>query len=113
MARKRCIFSPPRRDLNEILIYIGKSDPWNAVAFVDRLESICKRFVRFPELGRAREELGAGIRSYPVDRYVIFYRILDGDIEIVRALHGARDIERVFAGKVSNRSKAQTRRKDS
>jgi plasmid stabilization system protein ParE len=42
MARKRCIFSPrAHQDFDDILNYIGRSDPENAVAFVDRLQSIC------------------------------------------------------------------------
>jgi toxin ParE1/3/4 len=98
MARKRCIFSPrARRDLNEILVYIGRNDPENALAFVDGLESICRRFVRFPALGRKRDELAEGLRGYPVDRYVIFYRVSDAGVEIVRVLHGAKDIERIFS----------------
>ena len=97
MRRKRCIVSNrARRDLNGILNCIGKDDPESAVAFVDRLESTFKRLIRFPHLGRVREELGPGIRGYPIERYVVLYRTTDAGVEIVHVLHGARDIETMF-----------------
>lgn len=46
-----------------------------------------------PELGRERPELVVGIRSLPLNNYVIFYRVIPAGIEIVRILHGARHVE--------------------
>ena len=45
-----------------------------------------------PGMGRVRNELMEGIRSFAVGRYVIFYRSIPKGIEIVRVLHGARDV---------------------
>jgi toxin ParE1/3/4 len=47
-------------------------------------------------IGRSRDELAPGMRSFPVGRYVVFYLPLDDGIDVVRVLHGARDIETVF-----------------
>jgi len=47
-------------------------------------------------MGRARDELVPGVRCFPVGRYVVFYVPLDDGIDIVRVLHGARDIDAVF-----------------
>lgn len=33
------------------------------------------------------------MRSFPVFRYVVFYRPLDDGITVVRVLHGSRDLE--------------------
>ena len=44
------------------------------------------------------EELGQRVQSFPFGRYNIFYRAVIGAIEIVRVLHGARDIETIFGG---------------
>ncbi|MDH4352235.1 MAG: type II toxin-antitoxin system RelE/ParE family toxin [Gemmatimonadota bacterium] len=50
-----------------------------------------------PLIGKARREFGDGIRSFPVRDYVLVYRpILDG-VELVRVVHGARDLERVLS----------------
>lgn len=49
-------------------------------------------------MGRARPELATGVRSFPFGRYVIFYAPLDDGIDVVRVLHGARDIDGIFDG---------------
>lgn len=38
------------------------------------------------------------MQSFPHGRFVIFYHDLTDAIEIVRVLHGARDIESIFEG---------------
>jgi toxin ParE1/3/4 len=40
--------------------------------------------------------LAPGLQSFPFGRYIIFYRPVANAIEIVRVLHGARDIENIF-----------------
>jgi toxin ParE1/3/4 len=37
------------------------------------------------------------LRSFPVGNYVIFYREVSEGIEIIRVLHGARDIEGIIS----------------
>ncbi|MGH7117056.1 MAG: type II toxin-antitoxin system RelE/ParE family toxin [Stellaceae bacterium] len=50
----------------------------------------------WPRLGRGRNDLRRGLRSYPVENYVIFYRIDGVDVIIQRVLHARRDIRRLF-----------------
>lgn len=38
----------------------------------------------------------SNLRSHPHGNYVIFYRPIGDGIEIVRVLHGARDIDAAF-----------------
>ena len=47
-------------------------------------------------MGRRRPELAPNIRSLTVGRYVVFYQPLFRGIEVVRVLHGSRDIESIF-----------------
>jgi len=47
-------------------------------------------------MGRARDELEVGLRSFPVGRYAIFYLPIPDGVEIVRVLHGARDLDAIF-----------------
>ena len=42
------------------------------------------------------EELAPALRSFPVGRYLIFYVALTNGIDIVRVLHGSRDIATLF-----------------
>jgi toxin ParE1/3/4 len=51
---------------------------------------------QFPESGRRREELMTGMRSLSAEEFVIFYCILDTDIQIVRIINGRRDIAGIF-----------------
>ena len=47
-------------------------------------------------MGRMREELRPQIRSLAVPPYIVFYRPQPDVIEIIRVLHGARDIDAIF-----------------
>ena len=47
-------------------------------------------------MGRARDELSPGLRSFPFGRYVIFYEPIEGGIDFVRVLHSARDVDAQF-----------------
>ena len=47
-------------------------------------------------MGRARDELLPGIRSFPIDRWVAFYQPTTDGIELIRFLHGSRDVARVM-----------------
>jgi toxin ParE1/3/4 len=46
---------------------------------------------------RTRDELMPGMRSALVPPYVIFYRIGDNKVEIVRVLHGRRNFTAIFS----------------
>jgi toxin ParE1/3/4 len=43
--------------------------------------------------------LGRELRSVSVGNYLIFYRPVEGGIEIVPVLHGRRDIAALFSGR--------------
>jgi len=45
---------------------------------------------------RTRDEIMRGLRSAVVQPYVIFYRVNDGAVEIVRVLHGRRNFAAIF-----------------
>jgi toxin ParE1/3/4 len=48
-------------------------------------------------MGRARDDLAPGLRSLVVQsKYLIFYRVLDKKVQVMRILHGARDIDRSY-----------------
>ena len=83
-------------DLTEIWSYIADDSVANADAFIDKLFETMQVLSRQPGSGRHREELASGIQSFPFGRYIIFYRVVTSGIEIVRVLHGARDIENIF-----------------
>lgn len=92
------IFLPPQalQDLEEIHDFIADDNSGAALRFINLLEKKCESLTRIPAMGRRREELAPGLRSLPVRKYVIFYRQNKGRVEIIRMLHGARDIISLF-----------------
>ena len=88
-----------RQELHAIRDYIAKDDWKAAHGFMTRLRDMAGMLAAAPAIGRERPELG-NIRSFVVDRYVLFYLPLLGaaGIELVRGLHGARDVDAVFSG---------------
>ncbi len=85
-------------DLIEIWSYIADDSVANADAFIDKMYETIQLLANKPGSGRHREELAPGIQSFPFGRYIIFYRVVSSAIEIIRVLHGARDIENIFEG---------------
>ena len=45
-----------------------------------------------PNSGKARPDLGDGLRSFPVGRYLVFYRPSPVDIDVIRILSSFRRI---------------------
>jgi toxin ParE1/3/4 len=87
-------------DLAEIWAYIARHSANDSTdradAFVGLIDSKFQTLSRRPGLGRRRPELNSDIRSLAVGRYVVFYLPLSRGIEVVRVLHGSRDIESIF-----------------
>jgi len=91
----RVILKRPRAlaDLAEIWAYIAADSVAAADAFASVIDKKLHTLSRQPSMGRARPELARSLRSVPVGSYVIFYVPLPNGVDIVRVLHGARDIE--------------------
>ena len=86
------------RDVDDIWLHIAADDPAAATRMVERLATAVARLADFPESGRARPEIGAGARSVVVGRYLVLYRINGEFVDIVRVIHGAREITRLLNG---------------
>ena len=87
------------RDLGEIDDYIGAENRSAAERLLATIEGACTMLAENPAAGRRRDDLLPGIRSFPVGSYVDFYRQVGDGIEILRVLHGRRDIDRAFRTK--------------
>ena len=85
-------------DLMEIWDYIADDSIARADAFIDDVDARLQLLAQQPMLGRSREELAPGLRSFSLQRYVIFYEVTPNGITVVRVLHGARDLGPLFEG---------------
>ena len=89
-------------DIDEAAFFIGRDSVNAAMRFLDAVEGTFQNLRERP-LAYQRFELGLPgletLRKCPVGGFrniLVFYRI-DGDmVEIIRVLHGSRDILRVF-----------------
>jgi len=91
-----------KADLSEIWEFIAEDSDDQDDAFIDLIDQKFQLLAQKSGLGRRREELAEGLRSFPVGRYVIFYLPIPGGVQIVRVLHGARDIEAALTKPVAD-----------
>lgn len=94
MSRRFVLSTPASKDLDEILAYVlEQSGTERALHVVDRLRNSFLRLAETPDLGHRREDLtDADVLFYPVWSYLVIYRPTSKPLEIVRVLHGARDL---------------------
>ena len=84
-----------RRDFRSILAYT--SAQWGVTQRDIYRAAIDRAFETLganPEIGKARDELSPGLRSYQVEQHVIYYRVSSSGVRIVRILHGRMDAAR-------------------
>ena len=83
-------------DIDDIWLWIAEDSIAAAEEFTDRVEAAENRLARYPEIGQARPDLAAGVRHWPIAPYPILYRAQDDGVLILRVVHGARDLPRLF-----------------
>src|SRR5260221_14043514 len=97
LTMSRCRFSREvSHDMEEIGRSIAEDNFEAAIAYVGLIRPRRRLLTSQPLMGRPRDELFPSLRSFPVGQHVIFYRPVKNDIQIIRVLHGARDIEALF-----------------
>lgn len=84
---KQHIISPEAsQDLSDIIDYFTGINIDAGERFVDEFEKKCKYLANFPNMGRSYANIKPELRGVPLDGYIIFYRVIDDGIEIVREL---------------------------
>lgn len=94
MSRRRKLFRTrrARQDLIDIWDHIESDNPAAGDTLFDRIDEACLRLLEHPRLGPARNDIRPGLRYLIVNEYVVLYRIVGEDVEIVRVVHGRRDL---------------------
>ena len=92
------------QDVDEVAAYIGADHSHAQLRFLDTVEEAIKLLAERPSVGQLRGDVRnprlRGLRSWTIrsfENYLIFYRIDDSNIEIVRVLHGARNLGTILA----------------
>jgi toxin ParE1/3/4 len=102
VTRKLVVSRRAESDLDEESEYLGRDDPALAERFLSAAKATFVDLAATPGLGRLREFRSArlrGLRSWRIrsfENWLVFYRVVDETVEIVRVLHGARDLDAAF-----------------
>lgn len=80
-------------DLDGIWLHVAtEASPQTADRLIDAITDLFPVLAAHPQMGRQREDIEAGVRSFPVQRYVIYYKAAAGaGVLIARVLHASRD----------------------
>ena len=92
------VFLRAKADILVAARYIAEQSQSRATAkrWIDAINEKVKLLARHPYAGEIRSDLGRDVRAFPVGNYIIFYRPPEQGIDILRVLHGSRDIPEVF-----------------
>ncbi|MGB7157542.1 MAG: type II toxin-antitoxin system RelE/ParE family toxin [Tepidisphaeraceae bacterium] len=76
------------QDQLDIALFISRDSPESARRLLKQFDEALELLAEFPGLGAIRDELEAGLRSYPVGKYLLLYRQIEGGVELARVMHG-------------------------
>src|SRR5215211_1051469 len=98
---RRVVFGKrAQRDLDDIWLYIARDSIEAAEKVVETIERAVWKLADMPRMGHERLELaGRRYRVWSVYSYLIIYRYGPKTLTVVRIVHGARDLRRLFAPK--------------
>ena len=89
------VLSPKAQsDLQEIWVY--SAEKWGqerTERYVRDLWRAIERLSADPRLGRPCEEVREGYSQYRAGSHFIFYRIIGGNVDVIRILHQRMDFE--------------------
>src|SRR6185312_1880498 len=84
-------------DLEGIGDRIAERNPARAVTYVREIRESCLRIGELPHAWPPRPQWGEGIRITIHGKYVIVHRVRDETVQVLRIVHGARDLDTLFA----------------
>ena len=80
-------------DINDIFAFgehtFGRAQ---AMEYLIGLEAHFEKLRKNPNIGRQRNDIKMGLYSLPYVSHIIFYRIINNKIRVVRILYGGRDL---------------------
>ena len=95
MSRYR-LTEKAKADARAVRARIASDRPAAADRFMDEFYGRFRLAATQPEYGEARSDLGRDLRLFSVGNYVIVIRPIQEGIEVVRVIHGSRDIGSLF-----------------
>jgi toxin ParE1/3/4 len=81
-----------RRDLRSIALFTGET--WGSAqrdAYLKAIDQGLSLLSSQPLVGRSRDEIRSGLRSFRVQHHTIYYRLDTGNVVVLRILHARMD----------------------
>ncbi|MEO1427637.1 MAG: type II toxin-antitoxin system RelE/ParE family toxin [Cyanobacteria bacterium J06633_8] len=85
------------QDLEDIWVYIAQQNQLAADKQIAQILNRLPMLAQFPDMGKTRDNLLQGLKSFPIKPYIIYYLKITDGVEVVRVLHQSRDIEALFS----------------
>lgn len=86
-----------RRDFDDILLYTLQH--WGEeqeAAYAAALSRALALIGENPAIGRVRDDLRPGARTFPVEHHLIIYDVREGTVRVARILHGRMNARRAL-----------------
>ncbi|NDJ21112.1 type II toxin-antitoxin system RelE/ParE family toxin [Nostoc sp. B(2019)] len=84
------------QDLDNILDYFLQRNIDAGEKFIREFNKKCQNLTKFPNIGRSYTNIDPTLRGIPFDGYIIFYRVFEDRMLIVRVVSGYRDLKSLF-----------------
>jgi toxin ParE1/3/4 len=85
------------KDLNNIADYFLGVNIEAGEKLFQSFYQKCQQLAQFPYLGRSYSHIRPLLRGLPLAGYIIFYRVVDGTVEILRIVNGRQDLDALFS----------------
>ena len=79
-------------DLDDIHGYVAERNPIAAEKLVAAITAKIVRLAASGNTGSPRDNILPGLRAFPFRQLCIYFRIIDGDLQVLRILHGRQDV---------------------
>ncbi|MEH2202568.1 MAG: type II toxin-antitoxin system RelE/ParE family toxin [Nostoc sp.] len=80
----------------EIADYFAETSVEAGERFFSEFNRKCQQIVAFPNSGKSYAKIRPDLRGVSLQGYIIFYRVLDDGIEILRVVSGRRNFPFLF-----------------
>lgn len=96
-SQPQYIISPAAiADLDDITDYFAERNINAGEQLLDEFSKKYRYLTQFPLMGRSYSEIRPYLRGIPMKNYIVFYRVINDGIEIMRVIKGDRDLETIF-----------------
>jgi toxin ParE1/3/4 len=99
----RCVIAlEASQDLNAISDYFVSRNIDAGERLLQEFNQKCLKLLQFPNLGKSYATIRPSLRGIPLDRYIIFYEVMEDEITILRVVSGRQNLETIFDEDLEN-----------